>query len=76
MIGGIHMTGSDRHSGLAGVLDDHLAAEFAIRDVDGAAAGLWVRLALVAVIVIVAGLLLGVRRRTEPARRDSARRRS
>jgi carboxymethylenebutenolidase len=28
------MTGSDRHGGLADVLDDHLAAEFATRDVD------------------------------------------
>jgi len=28
------MTASDRHGGLADVLDDHLAAEFAARDVD------------------------------------------
>jgi carboxymethylenebutenolidase len=30
----MHMTGSDRPERLAGVLDDHLAAEFATRDVD------------------------------------------
>jgi carboxymethylenebutenolidase len=31
---GMPVTASDRHGGLAGVLDDHLAAEFATRDVD------------------------------------------
>src|ERR1700756_173518 len=30
----MRMTASDRHGGLADVLDDHLAAEFATRDVD------------------------------------------
>jgi carboxymethylenebutenolidase len=30
----MHVTGSDRPERLAGVLDDHLAAEFATRDVD------------------------------------------
>jgi carboxymethylenebutenolidase len=30
----MRMTASDRHRGLADVLDDHLAAEFAARDVD------------------------------------------
>jgi carboxymethylenebutenolidase len=35
---GTRMTASDRHGGLAGVLDDHLAAEFATRDVDAAMA--------------------------------------